>query len=209
MSAVNGGTNSVGTDSASQDKFLKLLVTQMKNQDPLNPMDNAQVTSQMAQLSTVTGVNQLNTSVEGLRSDLQANQTFEATGLIGHEVLVSGSTMDLAQGGAAFGVSLASAADSVKVSIKDSAGRVVRTMELGSAAAGSKVAVWDGTCDDGSVAAPGKYSFDASAKVGEGSVGANTLAYGQVVSVSSGPAGVKLNLANGGTATMSEVNQVI
>src|SRR3990172_3775053 len=80
----------VSTAAETQDRFLKLLVTQMKNQDPLNPMDNAQVTSQMAQLSTVTGIDQLNVTLQALSDSMVPNQTLQAATMIGHGVLVPG-----------------------------------------------------------------------------------------------------------------------
>src|SRR5690242_19598154 len=76
--------------SADTDKFMTLLVTQLQNQDPLNPMDNAQMTSQLAQLQTVTGVNKLNTTLESLKSSYQSSEAMQATNLIGHGVLVEG-----------------------------------------------------------------------------------------------------------------------
>jgi flagellar basal-body rod modification protein FlgD len=84
--------------SAIQDRFLKLLVTQMKNQDPLNPMDNAQVTSQMAQLSTVSGIDKLNATVQALSDSMAAAQSLQAASMIGHAALVPGTEIDLLKG---------------------------------------------------------------------------------------------------------------
>src|SRR6266571_7724769 len=79
-----------GSVEADTNKFMTLLVTQLKNQDPLNPLDNAQITSQLAQLSTVTGVNNLNTTLESLKSSYQSSETLQATNMIGKGVLVPG-----------------------------------------------------------------------------------------------------------------------
>src|SRR5512146_862467 len=100
-----------------QDRFLKLLVTQMKNQDPLNPLDNAQVTSQLAQISTVNGIEKLNTTIQAMATSFAAGQSLQAAGMIGRDVLVPAPTLRLAGGSALFGVDLAQAADQVKVSI--------------------------------------------------------------------------------------------
>src|SRR5881398_3004206 len=89
------GTDSVGADT---DKFMTLLVAQLQNQDPLNPMDNAQMTSQLAQLQTVTDVNKLNTTLESLKSSYQSSEAMQATSLIGHGVLVDGNKVTLASG---------------------------------------------------------------------------------------------------------------
>ena len=87
-----GGATDVGAD---QDKFMKLLVTQLNNQDLLNPMDNAAMTSQLAQLSTVQGINQVNATLEALRSDQSSQQSVQATNLIGKGVMVAGNTLTL------------------------------------------------------------------------------------------------------------------
>jgi len=98
------------TAAAAQDTFMKLLVTQMKNQDPLNPLDNAQVTSQLAQLSTVTGIEKMNTTLQSLMGSYQSSQTLQAAGMIGHGVLVAGSSLNLTNGQAPFGIDLATSA---------------------------------------------------------------------------------------------------
>src|SRR3546814_11805675 len=93
MAAANASTNSLMGDT--QDRFLTLLVTQLQNQDPLNPMDNAQVTSQIAQLSTVNGINQLKTTLLALSGQMDVSQSMPAAGLTGKEVLVRGSKISL------------------------------------------------------------------------------------------------------------------
>ena len=113
-----------------QDRFLKLLVTQMRNQDPLNPLDNAQVTSQLAQLSTVSGVDKLNTTLQNLSSALLASQSLQSASLVGRDVVAGGSRLSLTSSGAAAGMDLKQAADRVTVSILGPDGNVVRTLEL-------------------------------------------------------------------------------
>lgn len=81
-----------------QDRFLKLLVTQMKNQDPLKPLDNAEVTSQLAQISTVSGIDKLNNTLQLLNSDMSESLSMEATRMIGHNVLVPGTSLSLEKG---------------------------------------------------------------------------------------------------------------
>ena len=95
-----------GSAANTQDRFLKLLVTQMKNQDPLNPMDNAQVTSQMAQLSTVSGIDKVNSTLKALTDSMSAGQALSATGMIGHGALVPGSSLELKNGKAVAGLDL-------------------------------------------------------------------------------------------------------
>src|SRR5690349_5722545 len=102
LDKLNGKTAPSPTtaDAAgSEDRFLKLLVTQMQNQDPLNPMDNAQVTSQMAQINTVTGIDKLNTTVQGLNSQFVQMQALQGASLMGKGVLVAGNKMTMAEDG--------------------------------------------------------------------------------------------------------------
>ncbi|MEO6660005.1 MAG: flagellar hook capping FlgD N-terminal domain-containing protein [Burkholderiaceae bacterium] len=114
---ASASTNSLSVNDAagSQDRFLKLLVTQLQNQDPLSPMDNAELTSQIAQINTVSGIATLNTSVQALSSRFLQMQTLQGASLIGKNVIVPGKQLDIASGVAQGGFELASAADAVKV----------------------------------------------------------------------------------------------
>src|SRR5436190_24386636 len=91
--ASSGATAKSANEAGSADRFLKLLVTQMQNQDPLNPMDNAQVTSQMAQINTVNGIETLNTTVSGLNAQFVQMQALQGAALVGHDVTVKGNNM--------------------------------------------------------------------------------------------------------------------
>ena len=121
------------TTDGVQDRFLKLLITQMQNQDPLNPMDNAQVTSQLAQISTVSGIDKLNSTILNMVSQFSAAQSMQAGSLIGRGVLAEGNDLQLSQGQAAGGMQLSEPADAVSVSIRDTNGFVVKTINLGRA----------------------------------------------------------------------------
>lgn len=197
------------TAASAQDTFMKLLVTQMQNQDPLNPMDNAQVTSQLAQLSTVSGINQMNATLQSLIGSYQSSQTLQAAGMIGHGVLVSGSSLNLNNGQAPFGINLSSSASDVKISIQDGSGRTVHSMDLGAQQAGMVALQWDGTTDSGAAAANGQYSFTVNATQGSQNVSAETLAFGQVSSVSSGGQGVVLNVPSLGAVNLADVRQIL
>ncbi len=193
----------------AQDRFMTLLVTQMKNQDPLNPLDNAQVTSQLAQLSTVTGIDKLNATLEGLMGSYQSSQSLQAASMIGHGVLTSGSNLDLSKGEGLFGVELAGPADAVEVSIKDAAGKTVRTVNLRSMEAGTFPLKWDGKNDEGVVAADGNYTFSVTATQGGKSTDVTGLAFGSVASVSTGAQGVKLNVPGIGAINLADVRQIL
>ncbi len=193
---------------ATEDRFLKLLVTQMKNQDPLNPLDNAQVTSQMAQLSTVTGIEKLNTSLSAMSQSFIDNQSLQAANLIGHGVLVPGNTMTLADGTAIAGIDLQGAADKVVVTVRDKSGFVVQSIDMGKQAAGTIPFAWDGKTSGGEAAADGNYTFDVVATQGTDKVTADKLALGQVISVTLGTTGVKLDVAGMGSVDAAKVKQI-
>jgi flagellar basal-body rod modification protein FlgD len=196
--------------SAEQDKFMTLLVTQLKNQDPMNPLDNAAVTSQFAQLSTVTGVNKLNDTLESLKASYKSSESLQATSLINHGILSAGKTINVSEGKGIYGIDLATPADSVDVQIFSPAGKLVKSVSLGASEAGSAPMAWDGKMDDGTTAPDGKYSFTVTAKRGgEVLKDAAALSFNVIQSVSTGSSGVKLNLPSGAQLTMDDVKQIL
>jgi flagellar basal-body rod modification protein FlgD len=207
------------TDSvqADQDKFMKLLVTQLQNQDPLNPMDNAAMTSQLAQLSTVTGINKVNSTLESLRTDIASTQSSTAISLIGKGILVEGKGIELnsstdkdgkTTSSSVFGIDLPSDAQLVNIEIKDSTGKTVRNMSMTDAEAGTYPITWDGTTDAKTDAKAGSYTFTVTATNAGKSVTATPLQLAAVASVSTGSGGVKLNTSLGHFA-MSDVKEVL
>jgi len=192
---------------------MKMLIAQMTNQDPLNPLDNAQVTSQMAQLSTVTGIDKLNTTLETLLSSIRSSQSSDAVDMIGHGVFVPGSSITLAtkdsttQG--VFGVELAEAADAVTIKIRDASGNVVKEIDLGKQEAGVIPIAWDGSNKSGGKATDGTYSFEVTATKSGTAVTATSLAYGSVLSVTSSASGAKLNVQNIGNVALSDVREIL
>ena len=144
------GQNDTGTSAAAtrnaagtEDRFLKLLVAQMKNQDPLNPMDNAQVTSQMAQINTVSGIEKLNGTVEGLNRQFVQMQALQGAALVGRDVIVPGNKLDIVDGMGQGGFELTSAADAVKVEVLNAGGHVIDTLQLGAQSAGRHSFDWN------------------------------------------------------------------
>ncbi len=204
-------TNSVlGTTSAADlsNQFLTLLVTQMQNQDPMNPMDNAQITSQLAQLSTVQGISNLNSTVSGLASQLQANQVLQGASLVGQTVMAQGNVLSLGSAGAAGGVNLTTAADTVSVNIMNSAGTVVRTLSLGQEPGGLARFTWDGKDSSGNALAQGAYTYQATATAAGSPVTATPYSLDQVQSVSMGSSGLNVQLGNLGTVGLSQIIQI-
>ena len=193
----------------TQDRFLKLLVTQMKNQDPLNPLDNAQVTSQMAQLSTVSGIDKLNATVQALSDSMTAAQSLQAAAMIGHAALVPGSQINMAGGKSDAALEMTQPADKVTVTITDAGGNVVRTLQLGAQDSGTIGFQWDGKDDTGAVVADGTYKFSASAELSGKKSTPTTLSYGLVESVSLTPFGPMLNMGSLGDVGLDQVRQIL
>lgn len=220
MEAVASATSSsaaasntvIGGDSIdlTQDRFLKLLIAQMKSQDPLNPLDNAEVTSQLAQLSTVTGINKLGDLVSGLSATFTEGQSLQAAGMIGHGVFTPGDTMEL-NGTALAGVELPQAVDELTITIKDAAGVVVHSASLGPQDSGIITLEWDGASDTGGQAKNGTYTFEIEAQAGGVPVETdiNLLSYGKVSSVTLGATGVLLNIDGVGATALSEIKQIL
>ena len=210
LAAMNPKASAASETDAAQDRFMTLLVTQMKNQDPLNPLDNAQVTSQLAQLSTVTGIDKLNNTMQAMMASTQAAQSLQAANMIGHGVLVPGTSLTLNGGKAVFGTELSGPADAVQVTIADGAGNPVRVLDLGAHAEGTVALTWDGKTASGATAPDGHYQVQVSAMRGGQKVGATALGFGEVISVSTGSSGAKLNLSGGaGPVAMNDVRQIL
>lgn len=210
-SSTTAATSATSTSqvAATQDRFLKLLVTQLQNQDPLNPMDNAAVTSQMAQLSTVNGIDQLNSTVQALSASMATSQSLQATSMIGHAALVPGSQIALSGGQSAGAVELSQPADSLTVTISDSKGNVVRTLQLGSKDTGVANFNWDGLDNTGAAVADGSYKFSAKAVLGGKESSPTTLSYGLVSSVALTSNGPTLGMGTLGDVALSSVRQVL
>ncbi|ACT50025.1 flagellar hook assembly protein FlgD [Methylovorus glucosotrophus] len=206
MNTRKSGSGSTAADA--QDRFMTLLITQMKSQDPLNPMDNAQVTSQLAQLSTVTGIDKLNSTMESMISNVQSSQTYQASNMIGRYVLTKGDSLTLTESKSYLGINLPVGADKVTVTIKDSAGNQMRQLTLGKQEAGVLPLSWDGYKDDGSKAADGNYKFEVTATTANTSVTATPLSYDQVMSVSNSSSGIKLNLGKLDSIGIDDVVEV-
>lgn len=205
-----GANNSTTTATQLNDRFLKLLVAQMNNQDPLNPLDNAQVTSQMAQINTVTGINGLNDTVVKLLDQFARLESMQAAQLTGRSVLVEGNTLALPESGAAGGgFQLDLPADTVTVEIKDASGQVVRQLQLGKQDSGVSRFDWDGRIDAGGTAPAGNYTFSVTAKNGSTAVSATALASRRVEGVRQTNGTVELVLAGGGAVAYADIKQIL
>jgi len=207
--AAAAATGAAASSSDIENQFMTLLVTQLKNQDPLNPMDNAQMTSQLAQMSELQGIENLNTTMSTLAASITGSQAMQAATLVGHSVMVPGNQMQLSSGEAVAGINLSQAADSVKVTISDASGTAIHSVDLGAQAQGVIPITWDGTTDAGTAAPDGNYTFTVTATANGQAVSTTALSVGAVVGVSSGPAGTTLNLGPLGNVSISQVQQYL
>ncbi len=212
--ASSSSTSSSGSSTSSaadlQNQFLTLLVAQMKNQDPTNPMDNSQLTSQLAQISTLNGIEQLNTTLGSISGQIDNSQQLQSASLIGRGVMVPGTTILSGSGTTTpFGVDLGQASTSTTATITDSTGKVIKTVELGALSAGAHTFTWDGTSVDGTAAGDGSYKVSISAVNGTTQLVAQPLNYALVNGVTSSSSGSLLDLGTAGTTTLSEVRQIL
>ncbi|ART53006.1 flagellar biosynthesis protein FlgD [Acidovorax carolinensis] len=193
--------------AAAQDRFLKLLVAQLNNQDPMNPLDNAQMTSQIAQINTVTGIQQLNDTVKGLVSQFSAQQMLQGSAMVGREVLAEGNTLsvDSASGQAAGAFDLAGSAASVKVQVLDAAGKEVGTVDMGALPAGRYNFSWDASSYQGD-SAP---RFKVLAANGETTVASTALMIDKVTAVSMDSGSLQLQLSRGGMTTQTGIKAIL
>ncbi len=211
--ALNGTSSSktavVGSTEDQENKFLMLLMTQIKNQDPLNPMDNAAVTTQLAQLNTVSGIEKLNATMTQLLSGYNDSQAMQSTEMIGKNVMVAGNKLPLLNSQGAGGASLEAAADKVTISIKDSGGNVVQTQELGASEAGNLYFGWDGKNSSGIAVADGSYIFSIDASMGGQKITVSPLQVGTVSAVTRSNGGFLLDLGDLGEVAFKDVQQIL
>ncbi|MDK9587452.1 flagellar hook assembly protein FlgD [Lelliottia wanjuensis] len=224
-SGVTGASSSAGSSSVTgnnaadlQSSFLTLLVAQLKNQDPTNPMQNNELTTQLAQISTVSGIEKLNTTLGSVSGQIDNSQSLQAASLIGHGVMIPGTTILAGTSGAEgsstttttpFGVELQQPADTVTATITNKDGVVVRTIDIGDLKAGVHTFTWDGSLTDGTMAPNGSYKVAISASNGSTQLVAQPLQFALVQGVTRGSDGNKLDLGTSGTTTLDEVRQII
>ncbi|MCX7079394.1 MAG: flagellar hook assembly protein FlgD [Pseudomonas sp.] len=209
LAAATG--SATGNKALGKDAFLQLLVTQLKNQNPLSPQDNGAFVAQMAQFSSLEGITKLNDSVTSLSSSYKSSQALQASSLVGRSVVAqTGSayvdTTKSLTGTAVIPASVAGAT----VTINDKDGKTVKTIDLGSQAAGNATFVWDGTDSSGAKVDPGTYTFKASASIDNTATDLVTYLPATVNSVTLSQTGgeMMLNLAGLGAVALSKVQTI-
>ncbi len=171
-------------DKLGQEDFLKLMITQLSNQDPFDPMESGDFLGQIAQFGTVNGIQELQGSINALGRSLQGNRALEAAALIDRSVMVPSSEGWLPPEGEMHGaVELPKGANSATVDIIDLSGRLVQRLQVDATAEGRAGFSWDGTDADGQPVAPGFYAVEAQVRDGDHTIGAGVLMSGRVESV--------------------------
>ncbi|GHC26050.1 flagellar hook assembly protein FlgD [Aidingimonas halophila] len=207
-----GGTTGGGIEDIS-DSFMTLLVAQLENQDPMNPMENAEMTSQMAQINTVQGINDLNSSLEDINSQIDEGHTLQAASLIDQGVLVPADHVLVSEGSTTpFGIELDSPAEEVTATITNGNGEAVRSFDVGSLDEGVESFTWDGTLENGETAPDGTYNVSIEATQDGESVAHETLGYARVSGVAEGENGPLLDLGGAldlGQVGMADIRQIL
>ncbi|GLQ47358.1 basal-body rod modification protein FlgD [Dyella lipolytica] len=197
--------------SMTQADFLQLMTTQLKSQDPTQPMDNSQFASELAQFSQLSTQQDIDTNLQNLSSNLssgmQTSQVLNSANLVGRQVLVPASALDYSGSAVGGGVNVSTAGD-VVVTIKDSNGNEIKTMDLGAQPAGLAQFSWDGTNNNGQKVSSGTYSI--SANNGGNSAALSTYAAGEVTGVGYGGSttGTYLQVAGIGGVPLTQVAQI-
>ena len=205
-SLATTGTTLGGTD------FLTLMLAQLKNQDPTNPVDSSTFLTQLSELSEVQGITQLNTSFTALSNSLSSSQALQASSLLGHQALVASSTATLPTNGAAItgAVAVPQTSSSVTVNVTNSAGVLVQQVNLGAQSSGIANFTWNGTEANGSAAPAGQYTLSANVDGVASGTAIPTYVNGTVQSVTmgAGTTGLTLNIGGLGSVPFSSVMQI-
>lgn len=201
----SASSNNATDAAASQDRFLKLLVAQLNNQDPMNPMDNAQMTSQMAQINTVSGIQQLNETMKSMSSQFNTMQVLQGAALVGKGVLVKSNTLTVQNGVAAGAVDLSNNADKVTIKVLSPGGQLLDTIELGAQEAGLHGFQWDASKYTG----PGSPTFTVASSLNGNNVPTTSLALDTVMAVSSTNGSLTLELAGRKAVAYADIRSII
>jgi flagellar basal-body rod modification protein FlgD len=217
VAAVSSSTATPGASSTAlsattpqqqQDRFLKLLVAQLNNQDPMNPMDNAQMTTQIAQINTVSGISQLNETIQSMAAQYTSMQIMQGAAMIGHEVVAEGDTLsiDKTKGVGTGAVQLDAAATSVQLQVMTPGGQIIDKVELGAMNAGQHNINWDASKYKGS----GNLHFAVVAKQGNSAVGSTPLMRDTIASVGTDSNGaMNLSLKSGTSIKYDAIKSIL
>jgi len=207
--ASGSGSTTSSSNSLGEDAFLKLLTTQMQNQDPLNPVDNTQMLAQLAQFSELSEVQQLSGKIDSMVTATASATALSATELVGKQVSFNASQIGLVSGSTStFEAVLPQATADTTAVISDASGRVVRTLQLGAEPAGTNPVTWDGLDGSGAPCSTGQYTLSVTGKTSDGTVVQGSTEVRATVSGVAYVNGVTQLLVAGQQITLSQVSGV-
>jgi len=208
MDQYQHSTKAAGKEELGKNEFLELLVAQLNNQNPLEPQSNGDFIAQLAQFSTVEGVEKLNGSMETIMSGYQSSQALQASSLVGRKVIIP-SEKAVVDTSETFKASLVlpQSSSNVYVNVYSSDGSLATQLNMGAQEAGQVSFMWDGKNSDGETMPPGTYKFEAQASINGETKGLYTLLPANVdsVTLSQGGGELLLNLAGLGAVPLSQV----
>ncbi len=205
LAGTSSNKASATDPAAAQDRFMKLLVAQLNNQDPMNPMDNAQMTSQIAQINTVTGIQQVNDTLKSMADQFTSLQVLQGSSLVGHDVLVGGATLTTIDGVSRGALELAGKADNARVEILTPGGQILDTINLGALDAGRHSFEWDASKYQG----VGEPSFRVVATQSGQSVDSVSLIQARVMSVASEAGAMTIQLQGQGSIPYGAIKAIL
>ncbi len=195
--ATTQPAGAIGKTSLDQVDFLKLFVAQLKFQDPMQPMDNYQMASQMAQFSMVEGLNKMTESIKNMETSQSSANQLQAASLVGKNVEVKGNGLTVSDGKVSEGYYQLEKAGRVAVNIFDSRGSLVRTLELGAQDTAKQKLAWDGKNLAGTTLPDGQYSFKVTAVDEKNqAINVTTTMTGRVDGVSFNSGGTRLKMGS-------------
>ncbi|HEX5353530.1 MAG TPA: FlgD immunoglobulin-like domain containing protein [Rhodanobacteraceae bacterium] len=214
VNSVTGNTASLAPATTlpgqqlNQEDFLKLMIEQFRAQDPTSPMDPSQMVGQMAQFSQIAATQQMQSSLSQLATSLQGEQVLNSSNLIGRQVLAPSGQVTVSgdnPGGIAGAVNVPGATDDVRVSITDTSGKTVRTLDLGAQSGGLANFQWDGLDAAGKPVAPGTYTLSA----GNANAPFTTYVSGPVTGVDTTSTGANLQVGGVGNVSLNQIAQIL
>ena len=212
-SVSDASKTATGNQSLGKDAFLQLLVTQLKNQNPLSPQDNGAFVAHLAQFTSLEGINTLNDSVNNISSNFSSSQALQASSLVGRSIIIQTDKAMVDTSKSMTGsVDVKTATGNVTVKVTDKDGKLVKTIELGAQAAGKADFIWDGKNEAGETVDSGTYTFNATTKNDKGdAVALSTSLPATVTSVTLSQTGgeMLLNLSGGmGSVKLSQIQTI-
>ncbi|MCU7939561.1 MAG: flagellar hook assembly protein FlgD [gamma proteobacterium symbiont of Bathyaustriella thionipta] len=204
-------SNEAKVEETKEDQFMQLLIAQLKNQDPLEPQENGEFLSQLAQFETAAGAEELQKSFDNFSNNMLSASALQASSLVGRSVLAPGGYAQLEAGQNVTGqVDLGSSTTNLTLEVTDAAGQLVKIIPMGTQASGEVSFSWDGTDESGNYLPPGGYRIRATADVGNEKIAQEVLVSAKVdsVTVGQGVQGLKLNLAGLGSVDFSAVKEI-